>query len=67
MPTYDPTKKRKSRRSGRDKGCLTYIPAEVLENAGFDPDGPPPFYRTWASRRSKGSIMVQLYVNGDDT
>jgi hypothetical protein len=62
MPTYDPTRKRKSRRGGRDKGCLTYIPAEVLADAGFDPDGPPPFYRTWASRKRKGAVLLQLYA-----
>jgi hypothetical protein len=43
------------------KEAERHTPAEVLENAGFDPDGPPPFYRTWASRKSKGAVYVQLY------
>lgn len=37
-----------------------YVPGEILAQAGFGPDDPPPFYRLWAGR--KGSrVMVQLY------
>jgi hypothetical protein len=42
------------------------IPAEVLADARIALDGPPPLYRMWASRKSKGAIGVQLYeANGD--
>jgi hypothetical protein len=37
-----------------------YVPQELLLQAGFGPDDPPPYYRLWAGR--KGSrVMVQLY------
>jgi hypothetical protein len=45
---------------------MTYIPAEVLEQAGFKPGGELPFYRTWASRKSRGAVYVQLYDKGDE-
>jgi hypothetical protein len=61
MPTHDPSLRRQSRRNGRQRGCTVDIPAEVLANARIDPDGPPPLYRMWASRKSKGAIAVQLY------
>lgn len=41
------------------RGCYVYIPAEELVKAGIDPQGPPPLYRTWGSRR--GSVLVRLY------
>ena len=56
---HDPAARRRSLRQARQRGCSVYVPAEVLEAAGIDPDGPPPYYRTWAGR--KGSVMVQLY------
>jgi hypothetical protein len=36
-----------------------YIPAEELAKAGFDPNGPAPFYRTWGT--SRGGVLVRLY------
>lgn len=51
--------RRRSQRLGRERGCWVYVPLEALSAAGIDPDGPPPFYRTWAGRR--GSVLVRLY------
>lgn len=56
---YDAMLRRRSTRKGREKGCHLYIPAEELRKAGVDPDGPPPYFRTWG--RGRGSIMVRLY------
>lgn len=52
--------RRQSKRSQRERGCWTYIPAEELVKVGIDPDGPAPFYRTWGYRR--GSVVVRLYL-----
>jgi hypothetical protein len=57
--SYDHAKRRQSIRRGREKGCSIYIAADELERAGFDPDGPPPFYRVWGS--SRGGLFVRLY------
>jgi hypothetical protein len=54
--------RRRAKRSGREKGCWAYIPAEALEQVGFDPDDPPPFYRIWPS--SRGGLFVRLYKEG---
>lgn len=59
MKRYDVAARRQSKRTGRERGCWLYIPAEELEKAGIDPTGPPPFYRTWGT--SRGGIMVRLY------
>jgi hypothetical protein len=60
MPAYDPTKRQRSLRRRRERGCTVYVPGEILQQAGFGPDDPPPFYRLWAGR--KGSkVMVQFY------
>jgi hypothetical protein len=56
---YDPALRRRSTRSGRSKGCHVYIAADELERAGWDPDGPPPFYRVWGS--SRGGLFIRLY------
>jgi hypothetical protein len=56
---YDSALRRQSQRRGRQKGCFLYIPADELERAGFDPEGPPPFYRVWGS--SRGGLFVRLY------
>lgn len=56
---YDEGERRQSGRSGREKGCWVYIPAAELRKAGFGPDDPAPFYRTWGDRR--GSVVVRLY------
>lgn len=56
---YDAMARRQSRRSGRERGCWIYIPAEELERVGTDPQGPPPHYRTWGT--SRGGVMVRFY------
>lgn len=56
---HDHSARRQATRSGRQKGCSIYIPAEDLLKAGFDPNGPLPFYRTWGTKR--GGVLVQLY------
>jgi hypothetical protein len=65
MPSYDPTRRVRSRRAGRMRGCTLDIPGEVLQAAGFSLDEPPPFYRLWPgkprSHKSGGRVMVQLY------
>jgi hypothetical protein len=40
-----------------------YIPADVLEAAGFRADEPPPWYRLTGHARSRnaGSVIVSLY------
>lgn len=56
---HDPAARRQAKRSGRERGCWTYIPAESLVKAGIDPAGPPPFYRVWGGAR--GRYIVVLY------
>lgn len=57
---YDSGERRRSVRKGRERGCWVYIPAEELRKAGIDPAAqPPPFYRTWGTRR--GGVLVRLY------
>lgn len=59
---YDASARRRSRRAGRERGCWIYVPAEELRKAGIDPNGPPPFYRTWGS--SRGGVFARLYREG---
>lgn len=56
---YDDGARRQSMRKTRERGCWVYVPAAELLKAGFVSGDPPPFYRTWGSRR--GSVMVRLY------
>lgn len=56
---YDSAARRQSVRRGRERGCWVYVPAAELLAAGVDLDGPPPFYRSWGSRR--GSVLLRLY------
>jgi hypothetical protein len=56
---YDRARRRQALRKQRERGCSIYVPAEELVKAGFDPEGPPPFYRVWGGKR--GSVLVQLY------
>jgi len=56
---HDPGLRRKATRAQRQRGCFIYLPAEVLKAAGVDPEGPAPYYRTWAGR--KGSVVLRLY------
>lgn len=59
---YDAAARRQGKRSGRERGCWAYIPAQELSKAGIDPDGPAPFYRTWGTAR--GGVFVRLYKEG---
>ena len=59
MPQHDHAARRRSLRKGRERGCSIYLPAELLERAGVDPNGPPPYYRAWPT--SRGGVMVRLY------
>lgn len=59
--SYDHARRRRAKRSGRERGCWTYIPAEELRAAGFDPDGPLPWYRVWGSKRG---VVLRLYREG---
>lgn len=58
---HDAAEHRRSKRSGRERGVWVYVPAEVLEAAGFDADADPPLYRTWAARSGRGSVQLRLY------
>lgn len=60
MPTYDQAKRRKTKRTGAERGVWVYVPAVELKSAGFDPQAPAPFYRLWP--KAKGTILVQLYA-----
>jgi hypothetical protein len=61
--SFDTARRRKSRRAQRQRGCMVYIPAEVLIAAGFDPNEPPPYYRAHGYQRSRnaGSVIISLY------
>lgn len=56
---YDAQERKQALRKQREKGCSVYIAAEELLAAGFDPEGPPPFYRVWGA--SRGGVFVRLY------
>jgi hypothetical protein len=58
-PQYDARARRRAVRGGRQRGCSIYIAADELEAAGYDPAGPPPFYRVWGTAR--GGVFVRLY------
>lgn len=60
---YDPGRRRRSRRDGRERGCWVYIPGAELRKAGFTPGDPPPWYRVWGGRR--GGLTLRLYRTGD--
>ena len=56
---FDPGRRRKAQRNGREKGCWVYVPAEALEKALPGLGDTLPHYRTWASPR--GSVLLRLY------
>lgn len=59
---HDPARRRRTTRSGRERGCWAYIPADVLRDVGIDPDGPAPYFRTWAGpKRKNPTVLVVLY------
>jgi hypothetical protein len=66
---YDPARRRRGIRKGRERGAWIYVPAAELQAAGVDPSGDAPWYRLWAKpRRSSapgaapGTVLVQLYA-----
>lgn len=59
MPAHDAALRRRGVRRGEERGLWLYVPAELLDRAGFKPDEPVPYYRTWAAPR--GRVVVQLY------
>jgi hypothetical protein len=52
--------RKRATRSGRRKGCYIYIPWEQLQEAGFEPNEPAPWFRIWASR-GRPRFVVNLY------
>jgi len=58
----DAARRKIAKRSGRERGCWTYIDAEALARAGFQP-GELPYYRVVGYQRSRnaGSAIVSLY------
>lgn len=56
---YDAGERRRSKRTGRERGCWLYIPLAELVVAGIDPEAPPPRYRVWASKG--GGLRARLY------
>ena len=61
--TYDPARRRKATKAGRQAGCQVYIPRDELLAAGLDPDEPI-YYRTVGYKRSaRGhTVIVTLYT-----
>jgi hypothetical protein len=56
---YDHAARRQAKRSGRERGCWTYIPFELLPDTLAGPDASPPWYRVWGG--SRGRYIVTLY------
>ena len=61
--SYDPGRRRRGVRRGRERGCWVYIPGAELEKAGYRPDEAPPFYRGWGGIR--GGLTLRLSREGD--
>lgn len=57
--TLDLARRTQAKRSGREAGCWTYIPGELLLKAGYTKSDPPPFYRVWGGKR--GRYVIVLY------
>jgi hypothetical protein len=51
---HDHAARRRAKRSGREKGCWTYIPAELLRS-----DAWPLYFRVWGGERNR--YVVTLY------
>ena len=60
---YDAAERKQGKRAQRERGCWVYIAATELQAAGFDPHGPPAYYRAHGYQRSAnaGSVIVSLY------
>lgn len=59
--SYDPARRRRTVRRGRERGCWLYIAADELVAAGYSITDPPPWYRVWGSKRG---ITIRLYREG---
>jgi len=56
----DHARRRRATRGGRRRGCYVYISAELLAEAGFAADEPPPWFRIWAAK-GRPRFVVNLY------
>lgn len=56
---HDPARRRRARRTGREKGCWVYVPAETLEAQRIPTDAQV-YYRTWGDPK-RPRVMVNLY------
>lgn len=56
---HDPGLRRKATRTGRQKGCWVYLPAEVVAAAQPKLGADLPYYRTWPSKG--GGVLIRLY------
>ena len=56
---YDPARRRRGVRRGRERGCWVYVPAEELHKALGEVPEVPPHYRVWG--RQGRSVIVKLY------
>jgi hypothetical protein len=61
---YDPARRRRSVRRGREGGCWVYIPAAELRKIGLDTDAGPPTYRVWGGPRR--GVVIGLYPPAGD-
>lgn len=59
--SYDPLRRRRTIRRGREKGCWLYVPADELLAAGFSLLDPPPWYRVWGTKKG---VLIRLYKKG---
>lgn len=58
---FDAGEWKRSKRSGREGGCWTYISAEQLAAMGIDPNGLAPLYRVWGSQdRPRAVISLKV-------
>ena len=55
---HDYARRRRAKRTGRQKGCTVYIPAEQLQRSGLA-DRWPLYFRVWGGAR--GRFVVVLY------
>jgi hypothetical protein len=56
---YDHARRRKTKRSGRERGRWVYLPGPDLDRMGFGDDDGPVWYRTFPGER--GRAVVVLY------
>ena len=56
---YDPARRRRSVRKGREGGCWVYIPAAELRKIGLDTRGAPPSYRVYGGPRR--GVVLSFY------